>query len=130
MKKTFIRLMSAAFAFALLSVSSLALSAAPVYAGSSYDAACEGIGLTGSDGCGSDAESRVTTIITTVVDLLSWVVGIAAVIMIVLAGFKFVTSNGDSNGVASAKSTLIYALIGIVVVVLAQAIVAFVVTEV
>jgi hypothetical protein len=47
--------------------------------------------------------------------------------MIIIAGFKYITSGGDTNKVASAKSTLTYAIIGIVVVALAQLIVHFVI---
>lgn len=69
----------------------------------------------------------VGNIIKTVITILSWVVGIAAIIMIIYSGFRYVTSRGDANAVSAAKNTLIYALVGIVIVVLAQAIVAFVI---
>jgi uncharacterized membrane protein YuzA (DUF378 family) len=54
------------------------------------------------------------------------IVGMAAVIMIIVAGLKFVTANGDSSRVASARNTLIYALIGIAIAALAQVLVHFV----
>jgi hypothetical protein len=46
--------------------------------------------------------------------------------MIIIGGLKYVTSNGDSNSISSAKNTIIYALIGIVVVAIAQSVVRFV----
>ena len=49
-------------------------------------------------------------------------------VMIIIAGFKYVTSGGDTNGVASAKNTIIYAIIGIVVAALGQILVHFVLT--
>jgi hypothetical protein len=61
-----------------------------------------------------------------VVQVLSFVVGAAAVIMIVVAGLKYVTSGGDSAKVGSAKSTLVYALIGLAIAVLAHLLVIFV----
>jgi hypothetical protein len=64
-------------------------------------------------------------VLATIVNIISFIAGAIAVIMIVLAGFKFITSGGDANRVASAKNSLIYALIGIVVVALAQAIIHF-----
>lgn len=89
-------------------------------------AACDGIGLTGAD-CGSgDAGTKLTSVIKTVVNLLAWMVGVAAVIMIILAGFKYITSGGDSAKVSSAKNTMVYALVGMVVAVLAQFLVHFV----
>jgi hypothetical protein len=93
--------------------------------------ACQGIGLaTGSNGCGNGEETRVTDLMATVVNVLSVVVGIAAIIMIVIAGFKYITSGGDSNKVASAKTTLIYAIVGLIVVALAQFLVHFVLKSV
>jgi hypothetical protein len=49
-----------------------------------------------------------------------------AVIMIIYGGFRYITSGGDSNRVGSAKNTLIYAIIGLIIVALAQLIVHFV----
>ena len=68
----------------------------------------------------------VTHIIAVVVNILSLVVGIAAVIMIIIAGLKFITAGGDSSGLASARNTLIYALVGLAIAVLAQFLVHFV----
>ncbi len=65
-------------------------------------------------------------IIQLVVNILSFIIGITAVIMIMVSGFKYITSGGDASKVSSAKSTLIYALIGLVVVALAQFIVQYV----
>jgi hypothetical protein len=81
-----------------------------------------GIGETGSD-CDAGGVART---IKVVVNILSFVAGVAAVIMIVFSGVKFVTSGGDSNAVSSAKNTLVYAIIGLVIAVLAQLIVHFV----
>lgn len=50
--------------------------------------------------------------------------------MIVIAGFRFVTSNGDANTVTQAKNTIIYAVIGIVVAVMAYAIVNFILNQI
>jgi hypothetical protein len=86
-------------------------------------------GAIGSDAdCGKTPANGIdlNSVVTTVVNLLSVIVGITAVIMIMISGFKYVTSGGDSSSVASAKNTLIYAIIGLVVVAFAQAIVKFV----
>ena len=85
---------------------------------------CNGIGLTGSN-CG-DSGAAVSNAITAAINLLSIVVGLIAIIMIVIAGLKFITSSGDTSKVAGAKNTLIYALIGLVIVSLSQVIVHFV----
>lgn len=74
-----------------------------------------------------DAEEQVNNIISTVINIFSLVVGVISVIMIIIGGFKYITSGGDSGNVTSAKNTILYAVIGLVVVALAQIIVRFVV---
>jgi len=54
------------------------------------------------------------------------VVGAAAVIMIIVGGFKYITSSGDSTSVESAKNTILFAVIGLVIALVAQSIVIFV----
>lgn len=62
-------------------------------------------------------------IITTVVDLLSLVVGIAAVIGIIAAGIKFLTSASNPEEASKARELVIYAVIGLMVAAAAQALV-------
>lgn len=87
---------------------------------------CAGVGLTTSDGSCGDQGAQVSGVLKNVINLLSYLVGVITVIMIIIAGLRFITSGGDSGKVASAKSALIYALIGIAVVALSQALVLFV----
>ncbi|MBX4197630.1 pilin [Candidatus Saccharibacteria bacterium] len=74
---------------------------------------------------GTDATSQINNIVHTIVNLLSAVVGIVAVIMIIVGGFRYITSGGNDTSVTSAKNTILYAIIGLVVVALAQLIVRF-----
>lgn len=60
------------------------------------------------------------------IELLLIVVGFLAVIFIIFSGFKYVTSAGDSAKIKQAKDTLVYSIIGLVVALLAFAIVQFV----
>lgn len=76
-----------------------------------------------SSGSGNDALKKIAG---QLVNIFSIIVGIAAVIMIIFGGFKYITSGGDSNNVSGAKNTLIYAIIGLIVVALAQFIVHYV----
>ncbi len=95
----------------------------------SQSAACEGAGI-GTGGCDSaSAGNKINGVIKMIVNLLSVVVGVVAVIMVIISGFKYITSGGDSNAVASAKSTLVYAIVGLVIVALAQFIVYFVLSN-
>jgi cytochrome bd-type quinol oxidase subunit 2 len=99
---------------------------------------CNGVALTTStDACANadetqpgGANDKVNKTITLVINIFSIVVGIVAVIMIVLGGLKYITSAGDSNNVTSAKNTILYAVVGLVVVALAQFIVRFVLGKV
>jgi hypothetical protein len=64
-----------------------------------------------------------------VVNILLFIVGAVSVIMIVIGGLRYVLSGGDSNAVNGAKNTILYAIIGIVVAILAYAIVNFVIGQ-
>jgi hypothetical protein len=54
------------------------------------------------------------------------IAGISAVIMIILSGFRYVTSGGDTQKIASAKNTLIGAIVGLVIIVVARGIIVLV----
>jgi cytochrome bd-type quinol oxidase subunit 2 len=73
---------------------------------------------------------KVNSLISDVINLFSLVVGVVSVIMIIIGGFQYITSSGDSNKVGTAKNTILYAIIGLVIVALAQFIVRFVLSRV
>jgi uncharacterized membrane protein len=77
----------------------------------------------------ANAGTRVNDIVTAVINILSLVVGVVAVIMIIVGGLRYITSNGDSGQVGNAKNTILYAVVGLIVVALAQVIVRFVVNR-
>ena len=82
--------------------------------------------LSGPSVCNnSDANKKITNIVHTIINLFSAIVGIVAVIMIIVGGFRYITSGGNDASVTSAKNTLLYAIIGLVIVALAQIIVRF-----
>ncbi len=68
-------------------------------------------------------------VITRVIKILSIVIGVLAIIMIIVSGFKIMFSGGDSSAVAGARSTLIYALVGLAVAALGTVIVEFVLSK-
>ncbi|MBL8122453.1 TrbC/VirB2 family protein [Candidatus Saccharibacteria bacterium] len=82
--------------------------------------------------CATDttATDKVNSTITTIINVFSTIVGVIAVLMIIWGGLRYITSGGDSGKISSAKNTIIYALIGLVVVALAQFIVKFVLSKV
>lgn len=68
-------------------------------------------------------------IITKIAQVIAIIAGIVAVIMIIIGGFQYVLSGGDGNKTASAKNTILYALVGLIVVALAQVLVSFVLSK-
>lgn len=102
----------------------------PAYAQATKDAICDGIGATGGNCNAKPAEDSVNNLVATIINVFSWIVGVIAVIFVIYGGFRYITSGGDSNKVSSAKNTILYAIVGLVIVALAQVIVVFVLNEV
>lgn len=65
-------------------------------------------------------------VVTKAIGLISIIVGIAAVILMLVAGFRYITSSGDAGNIASAKNTAKYAAIGLLVVLFSRGIITFV----
>ena len=68
--------------------------------------------------------------IQTILNVVFAVLGAISVLMVIIGGIKYASSQGDSQAVAKAKGTIIYAIVGLVVVILAVAIVDFVIGRV
>jgi len=90
------------------------------------------LSVNSSAGCGNTSQGtdKINTFITDIVNVFSIIVGVVAVIMIIVGGFRYITSGGDSNNISAAKNTIIYAIIGLIIVALAQFIVQFVLNKV
>lgn len=65
-------------------------------------------------------------IFSTITNTLLFVLGAVSVIMIIIGGLRYVVSGGDSSAVTAAKNTILYAIVGVIVAVLAYAIINFV----
>ncbi|HET8884024.1 MAG TPA: pilin [Candidatus Saccharimonadales bacterium] len=68
-------------------------------------------------------------IFQTITNVLLFIIGAIAVIMLIIGGIRYVVSGGDSSAVTGAKNTILYAIVGIVVAILAYALVNFVTTS-
>ena len=91
---------------------------------------CDGIkAATGAAECKDSGNTSFSTIITNVINILSILVGAVSVIMLIVGGFRYIISNGDSNSTKGAKDTIMYALIGLIIVLFAKVIVRFVWTN-
>lgn len=120
-----------ASALLLVGVAAFAVhSPAHVFAlNANQQAICDSIGSGTNCGASNKGGSDVNGVLKTIINLFTAIVGVIAVIMVIIAGFKYITSGGDSAKLTSAKGTLVYALVGIAIVALAQAIVRFVLSK-
>ena len=90
------------------------------------DQACTGVN---NDVCSKKGDTDANPLIVSVVNLLLYIVGIVAVIMIIVGGMKYLTSSGDSGKVTSAKNTVVYAVVGLLVAIFSWVIVNFIVKQ-
>ena len=74
----------------------------------------------------SDLESTISGIINTVISI----VGLIAIVVIVIGGIKIITSGGDEDAKKGGTNFITYGIIGLVVVILAYAIVNFIITRI
>ena len=81
----------------------------------------------GIKGAGGDSNQITIGSAISIIDIMVFALGAISVIMIVIGGIRYTTSNGDSNGIQGAKNTILYAIVGLVVAILAYAMVNFVV---
>jgi len=89
--------------------------------------ACGGVTAVAGGSCGGGAGAgTLNNAVKQTINILSIIVGIAAVIVIIISGLRFITASGDAASVATARNGIIYAVVGLVIVALAQAIVHFV----
>lgn len=113
---TFCLLLAAAGMVTLMSPETL-------IAGSPIDAARQGAESGGQGG------PTVPEVIEVVTNTLIFVVGVAAVIMLIIGAIRYVTSAGDDSAAKSAKNTILYAIVGLILALAAFAIVTFVLEQ-
>jgi hypothetical protein len=122
----------------LLAVPALALSVVGVVS-PAYAADCGDLSLSSGANCAKGDDQSpclfgaeegcdgATPIFKTVTNVLLFIIGAVSVIMLILGGIRYTVSQGDSAAITSAKNTILYAIIGIVVAILAFAAVNFVI---
>jgi hypothetical protein len=79
--------------------------------------------------CKGKDTDKATPFIGTLVNMLLYVLGAVSVIVIIFAGIFYATSGGDATLITKAKNTLLYAVVGLVVAMLAYAIVNYVLNQ-
>ncbi|MCX6728154.1 MAG: hypothetical protein NTV39_00070 [Candidatus Saccharibacteria bacterium] len=83
----------------------------------------------GSNPCLFTTQSCPNGLFTNIVNIMLFVIGAVAVLMLIYGGIRYTTSGGDAKNVTAAKDTILYGVVGIVVAILAYAIVNFVITK-
>jgi hypothetical protein len=78
---------------------------------------------------GLPTSSATAGTVKAVLDVVLTITGSIALLMITIGGFRYIISRGDPSATAQAKDTILYALVGLVVSILAYAIVGFVVNS-
>jgi hypothetical protein len=109
---------------ALLGIAAAPLVPAAVHAAPADDIS-NGVQSIGGKSAGADDLNKG---IKNVTNVLLFLLGAIAVIMIIIGGIRYATSNGDAGAIKGAKDTILYACIGLAVALLAYAIVNFVLT--
>jgi hypothetical protein len=112
--------------FALVMGVGMLFAPAPAFAQSAIDDACAND--PNSTLC-KNQDQEIGPVITTVINVLLFIVGIISVIMIIVGGIMYSTSAGDSGTVTKAKNTVLFAVVGLVIAFLAFAIVNWVIAR-
>ncbi len=111
----------------------------PIYGQSIADNVCKGILGTETGklnesatvaSCAQSGDQTLAGVMRRIINIFSIVVGSVSVIMIIIGGFRYIISGGDSTGVTAAKNTILYAIVGLVIVLFSQVIIRFVITNV
>ena len=99
--------------------------AAPVAYAAPADEVQKGVDL--ASGGGSSKTAEPGDIIETIVRVMLFVIGAISVIMIIVGGIRYTISQGDSGKLTTAKHTIMYSIVGLLVAIFAYAIVSFIV---
>lgn len=92
--------------------------------------ACAGQGVdqVGGNNKGNNA-SDFTKLIKNIINVLLFLIGAIAVIMIIIGGLRYVTSAGDASQTKAAKDTILYSIVGLVIAIMSYAIVQWVIDK-
>lgn len=132
--KAMLKKVSASLLLVPALVLGLGFAAAPVHAQTPPATGCSDV-VTGGISHGAECAKPTNapadlfgpnSIFVTITNILLFIIGAVAVIMLIIGGVRYVVSAGDQNAVTSAKNTILYAIIGIVIAFLAYAAVNFV----
>jgi ABC-type bacteriocin/lantibiotic exporter with double-glycine peptidase domain len=101
----------------------------PAYAGAAFDPFANSCAPPADQTavCKDRGTNKFSAVVKTIVNSLLYILAAVSVVVIIIAGITYTTSGGDSAMVTKAKNTLLYAVVGLVVAILAYAIVNYVI---
>ena len=126
MKFLIVSFITVIFSLLVFSPVALAYSAIPICSGTqsaSTTSVCSSVQAQVNKG---KTNNPVLVIMKVAINILSYIIGIAAVIVLIIGGLQMVFGSSDPQAVAKARSTMMYAVVGVVVAALAQVLVLFV----
>jgi len=104
----------------------LAVTVAPIVANAvdPLNGACTVAGASGNPLCAaSSSGTTVEPFLKVLINTLLYIIGVIAVIVIIVGGIRYTVSGGDATAVKNAKNMIVAAVIGLVIAVLAFAII-------
>ncbi len=130
MSRSFFRSVLALLALVALLATSAVAAATPYTVRSGVDCSKASDSTVCQSVSTEDPITGTTGILNKVTNLIAIIAGVAAVIIMILAGIRYITSNGDAEAVSRAKKTIIFAAAGLVVIVVARQIIYFVIARI
>lgn len=119
-------------AFMALGLIALPLTASTVTYAANREEVCKGIDSIDSNAtadCTNKEGGQLSGFIKKIINILLFIIGAIAVLMIIIGGLRYVLSAGDQSAVTGAKNTILYAVVGLIIAVMAFAIVNFVLSS-
>lgn len=78
---------------------------------------------------GNENQCSGDGVFKTITNVMLFIIGAVSVIMLIIGGLRYVVSGGDSTAVQNAKNTILYAIVGVIVAILAYAAVSFIISS-
>ena len=78
---------------------------------------------------GTSTPTDANVVIKNVTNIMCFIIGAVSVIMLIYGGIRYTTSGGNANSVTAAKNTIMYSIVGLIIAILAFAVVNFVVKQ-
>lgn len=89
--------------------------------------ACAAFSASGT--CQDGSETSFSDVWENIINVATFAVGLVSVLLILIGGLRYVLSSGDPQATAGAKNTIIYAIVGLIIAIVARSIVVFVLTR-